>query len=63
MCLTKSLPDLSFLSWVSISEEDILRDQAEEALNFLSDRDIERFYLDAKQRAAEARSSLDAELV
>ena len=53
--LYKSLPDLSFLSWVSFTEDDILRDQAEEALNWLYDMEIENFYLDARERAAQAR--------
>ena len=53
--LYKSLPDLSFLSWVSFTEDDLLRDQAEKALNWLYDREIENFYLDARERAAQAQ--------
>ena len=60
--LRKSLPNLSFLSWVSISEEDIIRDQAEEALNYLYDLEVENFYKEARDKADRNRSSPDSQI-
>ena len=57
--LSKSLPDLSRVLWVAISEEDILLENAEEALSELYDREVAAFYSDAKSEAAAARCLKD----
>ena len=46
--LSSSLPNLSTMNWVTLTEEDVLRDQAEEALNEQYDRKIAEFYEDAR---------------
>ena len=46
--LAKSLPDLSTLSWVKFTAEDIIADEAEQALNEQYDREINDFYKEAK---------------
>ena len=53
--LSGSLPDLSIFSWVKITEEDILRDEAEQALNAQYDRKVEDFYEEAKRTASKLR--------
>ena len=53
--LPRSLPDLSIFSWVKITEEDILRDEAEQALNAQYDRKVEDFYEEAKRTASKLR--------
>ena len=50
--LSGSLPDLSIFSWVKITDEDILRDEAEQALNAQYDRKVEDFYEEAKRTAS-----------
>ena len=57
--LSKSLPDISTLVFVNISEEDKLRDAAEEALSNQYDRNIKDFYNDAKIKAANLRQIFD----
>ena len=42
--LSSSLPNLSTMNWVTVTEEDVIRDQAEEALNEQYDRKIAEFY-------------------
>ena len=53
--LTRSLPDLSTLSWVKFTAEDIIADEAEQALNEQHDREINDFYREAKNTAENLR--------
>ena len=52
---TNSLPNLSTIDWVTVTHEDILRDEAEEALSEQEDRLIEEFYLDERNRVRAMR--------
>ena len=52
---TNSLPNLSTIDWVTLTYEDILRDEAEEALSEQEDRLIEEFYLDERNRVQAMR--------
>ena len=54
--LSKSLPDLNSVCWVSTTEDDMLRDKADEALDYLYDMEVVTFYEIAKREAAEERS-------
>ena len=49
--ISKSLPNLSTLSWVCVTAEDLLVDAAEQALNELHDSLIDDFYKNAKAKA------------
>ena len=42
---------MSTLTWVRVTEEDILIEEAEQALNIQYDRQVEEFYINAKKRA------------
>ena len=53
--MSRSVPNLSTLSWVTITEEEMLMDEAEQALNEQYDRQIDEFYKDAKNRTAAIR--------
>ena len=53
--LSKSLPDLIQLSWVSVTEEDILREQADEALDILYDREIASYYEEVYKEACDRK--------
>ena len=53
--LSGSLPDLSIFSWVKITDEDILREEAEQALNAQYDRRVEDFFEEAKRTATKLR--------
>ena len=48
--LSRSLPNLSNLSWVMVTEEDIIQDEAEQALNEQFDRQISDFYKESKSK-------------
>ena len=50
-----SLPNLSTIACVTLTHEDILRDEAEEALSEQDDRLIEDFYLDERERVRALR--------
>ena len=50
--ITRSLPNLS---WVMVREEDIMQDEAEQALNEQFDRHISNFYKEAKSKAEAIR--------
>ena len=52
---SRSLPNLSTLTWVRVTEEDILEDEAEQALNNQYDRQVDEFYIDAKKKADAVR--------
>ena len=49
--LARSLPDLSTLSWVKFTAEDIIADEAEQALNEQHDREMNNFHKEAKTTA------------
>ena len=53
--ISRSLPNLSKLSWVMVTEEDIMQDEAEQALNEQFDRHISNFYKEAKSKAEAIR--------
>ena len=57
--LSKSLPMLNQISWVTETEEDILRERADEALDYLYDMEIASFYEEAKKKAASLRNCKD----
>ena len=48
--LSRSLPDMSILCWVKVTEEDKLVEAAEEALNEQYDRQVEDYYQEAKKK-------------
>ena len=52
---SRSLPNLSTLTRVRVTEEDILIEEAEQALNNQYDRQVEEFYIDAKKKAESVR--------
>ena len=56
--LSKSVPNLTQLVWVSMSEEETLCEQAEQALGVLYDEEVANFYMEAKMNAAAARASV-----
>ena len=53
--LSSSLPDLSTLTWVKFTEEEIIADEAEQALNAQHDREVSDFYEEAKKTAENLR--------
>ena len=53
--LSRSLPDLSLVTWVAVTEEDTILESAEEALSEMYEREITEFYHNAKKDAGEAR--------
>ena len=53
--ISKSLPDISTVTLVDLSEEELIRDAAEEALNLAYDREIANFYDEARGQAARIR--------
>ena len=56
--LSKSLPDLSTITWVSRTDEDTLQELADQALDYLYDCEISNFYEEAKEKAKVVRSIL-----
>ena len=52
---SRSLPNLSTISWVRVTEEDIQENEAEQALNNQYDRQVDEFYIDAKKKAEAVR--------
>ena len=61
--LSKSLPDISTLVFVNITEEDKIRDAAEDALSLQYDRSIAEFYDDARMKAANLRQIFDENVI
>ena len=53
--MANSMPDLSTLVFIEDSEEMRIRDAAEDALNYQYDREVARFYEEARCRAAGLR--------
>ena len=57
--ISRSLPNLSTLTWVKFTDEDILEDEAEQALNDQYDRQVEEFFEDAKKKSEALRQVYD----
>ena len=57
--MTRSMPDLATVNWIEVTEEDSILEAAEEALNEQYDRQVERFYKDAKAKTAALREVFD----
>ena len=57
--MTKSLPDVSKVVLVNVTEDDILQEAAEEALNAQYDREIATYYEEAKLKATRMRELYD----
>ena len=55
--MTKSVPNLFTMVQVEETEEDLLREAAEEALNYLYDTEVELFYEEARRKASRMRNS------
>ena len=53
--ISRSLPNLSTLSWVRFTEDDYMVEAAEQALNELFDHQVNDFYKDAKSKAEAMR--------
>ena len=53
--LSKSVPDLSQICWVSRTEDEILQAKTDEALDYLYDLEVTNFYEEARKKAADAR--------
>ena len=53
--IARSLPNLSTLSWIMVTEEDIIQDEAEQALNEQFDRQVSDFYKEAKSTSEAIR--------
>ena len=61
--IAKSLPNLSTLSWVRVTEEDFMVDAAEQAINELYDNEVNEFYKDAKEKAGAIRQVYEANCI
>ena len=48
--LSNSLPNLSTLNWVMITEEETIQDEAEQALNDHYDQQIQHYYEEAREK-------------
>ena len=59
--LSNSVPDLGQILWVTTTEDDILRDEAEQVLSDIYDSEISSFYEEARYQAAAARLSLESD--
>ena len=60
---SNSLPNLNTITWVKVSEEDELRDEAEQALCDLYDRDLELYYREAAERSRAVKEVYDERLI
>ena len=61
--ISKSLPDISTVALVKLSEDDLIQEAAEEALSVAYDREIAHFYNDARVKAANLRQIYDENLI
>ena len=61
--ISSSLPKLSTLGWVRVTEDDILRDKAEQALSDQYDRQIEDYYLEEKEKSKAIREIYEEDLI
>ena len=57
--MSRSLPNLSTIVLVEATEDTLLQDAAEEAMAFQYDREIEKYFEDARSRSAEIRKMYD----
>ena len=53
--MSRSLPNLSTIVLVEATEDTLLQDAAEEAMAFQYNREIEKYFEDARSRSAEIR--------
>jgi hypothetical protein len=61
--LSNSLPNLSTISWVRVTEEDAIPDEAEQALCDQYDRQVRAYYDDARDKAEAVRQVYDENLI
>ena len=61
--LSNSLPNLSTITWVRVTEEDEIRDEAEQALCDQYDRQVRAYYDDAQDKAEVVRQVYDENLI
>ena len=61
--LSRSLPNLSTVNWVMITEDDILQDEAEQALCDQYDRQILEYYDEAREKTRAVRQVFDENLI
>ena len=61
--LSRSLPNLSTLVWAKVTEDDLILEAAEEALNKQYDDRIEQFYEEAKAKATALREVYDGNCI
>ena len=61
--LSNSLPNLSTITWVRVTEEDAIRDEAEQALCDQYDTQVRDYYDDAREKAEAVRQVYDENLI
>ena len=61
--LSRSLFNLDTIDWVEVTPEDIIRDEAEQALCDQYDREIEHFYIEAKDKAVALHEIYEQNLI
>lgn len=61
--ISRSLPNLSTLSWVRVTEDDYMVEAAEQALNELFDHQVNDFYKDAKAEAEAIRQIYEEDCI
>ena len=61
--LSRSLFNLDTIDWVAVTPEDIIRDEAEQALCDQYDREIEHFYIEAKDKAVALHEIYEQNLI
>ena len=61
--LSNSLPSLHTIDWVKVTEEDTVRDMAEQALCEQYDRQIENYYNEARDKSRAVREVFDDNLI
>ena len=61
--LAKSLPNLSTMNWVMVTDEDQVRDEAEEALCQQYDKNIKEYYRDKHASAKAVKEVFDENLI
>ena len=61
--ISRTLPNLSQYSWVKVTDDDLILEAAEEALNEQYDDKIEHFYEEAIARATAIREVYDGNYI
>ena len=61
--ISRSLPNISKYIWVKVTDDDLISEAAEEALNKHYDDKIEHFYEEAKARATAIREVYDGHYI